>query len=512
MTFANRFVRGAVLGAVAMGLLGVANAQNGSNYHVLSNQAEGAVVGIGAGTTQTFADGLGTWLPGEDMKGSLKADFGTLGVQFTYRNPKFRETMCVFGNGAVTGQLFLVFEAILFTEFDGANGNAPRVFTKPICVNPGVPSVNAPYGAGLTTTVSWLLFGMPAGIASAGVPTSTLMLGPNENILNSQGGTATIVAAAGNVGLGPLTGSGCYLVQFSWTPTTVNYLDDVDGMWHWLRNSSDLNQYWMVSVDEMNLWQSFTAGTDSGATLLYTLPSFVDYELTMSTTEAGTHAVLAPNGYVQNGVYYTQTENMVSANGFDVGRGSHGISFNGLGGVVTTPGGTGNQDPAFGSGAAPHMGFVTWDNKPSAYPAGFGSTRLTWVSIDYTGVFGLNPAGDIDVTKKAGSVRVPMKTDLGGNLQAVTNLAFGFFQHATGSAPSGFPDPSGITSGAFGVNASAGGSFQFPTASSSGSAPCNLGAPVNLTYGTTGLTPTGGLNFNPAVADISHTRELYLWP
>ena len=39
-----------------------ARAQNGSNYHVLTNGADSSFIGIGAGGTQTAADGLMTWM------------------------------------------------------------------------------------------------------------------------------------------------------------------------------------------------------------------------------------------------------------------------------------------------------------------------------------------------------------------------------------------------------------------------------------------------------------------
>jgi hypothetical protein len=521
MTFANRFVRGTVLGAVAMGLtLGVANAQNGSNYHVLTNNQEGAIAGIGAGGTQTGNDGLGVWVAGEDMKGSVQVDFTAIGepIQFSYRNIKFRESVCMFGPGVFSGTLNYQFDGLLFTEFNGTNGNRPGPFSNPVCT-PVMASVAADYTGwnfgGQYSTVSFVLFGLPSGL---GALSSATMLGPNSGILTSslaQGpGTATIVAAASGIKSGNLAQSGCYVVQFTWTPTAVQYLDKIDGMWHYLVNSDELNQYYMLSTDEMALWQSQTWGTDGDVTAVYTLPAFVDYAFLMASVEANTTASLAANGYAQNGTYYTQTENMVSPTGFDVGRGSIGVSFNGSGGVKTGVAfgglGNGNQDPAYG-GKAPQLGFVTWNNKDSASPAGFGGNRLTWLSIDYGGVFGLSPDVDLNITKLAGTVRVPMLTNppSGGPIQPVTQLAFAFFQHNTGLAASGWPDPDGITSGAFGVNPSAGGSLQLTTTTYSGSIPC-IGLALNITYGTTGLNP--GLVFDPTVQDVSGTKQVFLFP
>jgi hypothetical protein len=453
------------------------------------------------------------------VRPALQVDFGTLGVQFSYRDIKFRESLCLFAPGTFSGTLNYQFDGLLFTEFDGMNGNANPVFTNPVCTTV-MPSVAAPYGSWALSTNSFVLFGLPTGIGATGVPSSALMLGPNSGIVTSAGaagpGTATIVAAAGGVVSGNLAQSGCYVVQFTWTPTAVQFLDKIDGLWKYNLNSDELNQYWMMSTDEMSAWQSQSFGTDGDVGFVYTLPAFVDYAIHLASVEANTSASLAANGYSQNGTYYAQTENMAFGGpGFDVGRGSSAITFDGSGGVKTGVAfgglGNGNQDPAYG-GAAPQLGFVTWDNKDSAAPAGFGSSRLSWLSVDYGGAFGLAPELDFDVTKLAGTVRVPMLTNppTGGPIQPVTTLAFSFFGHTTGLAPSGWPDPDGIPSGAFGVRASAGGSLQFSTAAFSSSIPCNIGIAVNITYGTTGLAP--GLTFDPTVADISGTKEVFLLP
>jgi hypothetical protein len=305
-------------------------------------------------------------------------------------------------------------------------------------------------------------------------------------------------------------------------------------MWHYALNSDEMNQYWMLSTDEMSLWQSQTFGTTNDVVNVYTLNAFVDYAFLMASTEANTSASLAANGYSQNGTYYAQTENMVPAAppffigpGFDVGRGSSGVSFNGSGGVKTGVAfgglGNGNQDPGYG-GVPAQLGFVTWDNKPNSTsiqpPAGpgFGSKRLTWLSIDYGCAFGLPPEIDLNVTKAAGTVRVPMLTNppAGGPIQSVTTLAFNFFQHTTGVAASGWPDPDGtggIPSGFAGVAPSGGGSGQLATLSNSGSIPCSpttVGFSLNITYGTTGLVP--GLTFDPSKADVSGSKQVFLFP
>jgi hypothetical protein len=80
MTLARKFTGGLLAVGLTLGMAGMVNAQNGSNYHVLSNQAEAALLGVGAGLTQVAAvDGIGTFIPGEDMRGSVQVDFGAFG-------------------------------------------------------------------------------------------------------------------------------------------------------------------------------------------------------------------------------------------------------------------------------------------------------------------------------------------------------------------------------------------------------------------------------------------------
>jgi hypothetical protein len=96
--------------------------------------------------------------------------------------------------------------------------------------------------------------------------------------------------------------------------------------------------------------------------------------------------------------------------------------------------------------------------------------------------------------------------------QPVTLLLLPLFQHVTSIAASGWPDPGGYPPGSFGVAPIAGASWQFPTGPQP--AAC-LGTKVNFTYGTTGriggLGTAGGLTFDPAIADTSGTKELYLF-
>jgi len=114
MTFANGLARGVALTALALGSMGVVSAQNGTNYHVLNNNGDAVFLGIGAGGTQTASDGIGTFVAGEDCRGSLQVNFGgTLGIQFSYRNTAFRENACVFNPG-ISGFVQLRFPGIYF--------------------------------------------------------------------------------------------------------------------------------------------------------------------------------------------------------------------------------------------------------------------------------------------------------------------------------------------------------------------------------------------------------------
>jgi hypothetical protein len=512
MTFANGLARGVAI-AIALGSMGVVSAQNGTNYHVLNNNGDAAFIGIGAGGTQTPTDGIGTFVAGEDARGSLQVNFGgTLGIQFSYRNTAFRENVCVFSPGLVSGVVQLEFDGIYFVELDGLQPNNNVVFLRPVCTTPIAASFLA-YGLGPSSTVSFV-----AALSSALGPTQVVLLPDNGLVAGS--GTATLVGG-GTGTLGPVA-SGCYVVQFTWTASALPFLDTIDGIWHYAVNSADENQYWIMSDDEMNLTRSNTVMLDGGATAVAQFFSVIDYDTHYATLEAGTLAILANHGIEQNGPYYAQTENMTGGGGpnfgFDAGRGSRAISFSGLGGVKVPAGlgglGNGAQDPAYGGGAVKTLGFATWDNKPNSSVAGEGSGRITWVSIDLAQIAGLGPQGtpgNPNITKGGGTVRIPVVGT--GFIQPTTSLALSIFTHTTKAATSGWPDPDGITSGAFGVPAIAGGSIQFNVGPFVAKVPCNGSLPVNLTYGTTGLnhSPPPALTWDPSVADISGSKEIYLW-
>ena len=526
MTFASNLRRGLTFGAVAAGLtLGSVIAQNGTNYHVLVNTTESIFAGVGAGGAQTALDGLMTVIPGEDLRGShvvaATGDFG-------YRNPQFREMLCVLNAPSGGGALELRFPGILFIEMDGLNGNVPAVFTNPACAAPSFPLGGTagfiPYGLGPGSTASFLLSTLPSGLP--GIPSSTLVVLPNNGLSPAgMGGSATIIAAATAV-LGINSTGLCWGVQFTWIPSSLSGLaDDVDSWVHYTVNSPHGNQYWLMSDDELNIWQSWTVGLDAGGTALQAFYANCDYGLLMSTVEPSTSASLAPVGNLASGIYYAQTENVVTEfgapalnpnGGFDVGRGSRILSLKGKAGVPNQTGslppatgtgtGLGNQDPTL-TGLTPAVGFATWDNGGD----GNGSVRLTWLAVDVFGLAGVNPDNDPGVVKPAFTIRLPVGTS--GFVQPITTLCWNLFGTKTSVAPSGWPDPEGFASGAFNVTAIGAASNQFPTNTLT---VCNvpgiLGVPVNVTYGTTGRKDgPGGLTFNPNIADTSGSRELFLF-
>jgi len=512
MTFANGFVRGAALTALALGSMGVVSAQNGTNYHVLTNDGEVAFLGVGAGGTQTSADGIGYYVPGEDVRGSLQVDFGgTLGIQFSYRHVAWNEHSCTLVPGAISGNLDTKFDGVYFVELNGLNANNPVVFTRPVCTTPITASF-LPYGTGPSSTASFV-----AALSSALGPSQTVLLPDNGLVAGS--GTATLVAGfTDNIGQ-LATAAYCVTVHYFWAGTALPFLDNIDGVWHYAVNSDDANQYWDFSDDEMNLTRSNTVATDGGLSALIGFASVVDYDAQWASREASTQAILANHNINGTNPYFSQTENMSGGGGpnfgFDVGRGSRAISFSGLGGTKTPPGlgglGNGAQDPAYGGGPQKTLGFVTWDNKPNIGTAGVGSARITWIGIDLAQISGLDPETDPDIKKGGGTVRLPVIGT--GFIQPVTSLALSIFTHTAKAAASGWPDPSGATSGFAGVPPIAGGSIQFNVGPFVAKVPCTGALPVNLTYGTTGRNhfPPPTLTWDPANADISGTKEIYLW-
>jgi hypothetical protein len=486
------------------------HAQNGTNYHVLHNGLDVIYGGIGAGGTQTKADGLGTWIAGEDLRGSHKVNFSG---DFGFRLAAWREQACVVSL-PFSGPLQIQFRGISFTELDGLNGNDHAIFTNPACTSPSFPLGGStgfiPYGAAPGASASFLIAGLPPGVGPT--PSAAMLLPNNGLVPSSAGGRATIVGAVSNYTININSSGFCWGVEFNWFPSAVALTDDIDGLWHYVINGSSNNQYWGFSDDELNLWQSHSLSATANLSAVQPFFANADYAMLIASVEPATQATLAPRGRHQTGVYYDQTENVTNEfgvalnpnGGFDVGRGSSAISFSGLAGVPNPATGAGNQNPVSNPSSVSTLGFFTWDTGGDFN----GSVRLTWVSIDILGLQGLDPALEPGVTRFGGQIRLPVVS--AGLMQPVTSLCLGLFGHVTRYAPSGWPDPDGFSS--LVPIGPAGASWQVPTGLQP--AAC-LGTKVNLTYGTTGrkgsLGSPGVLTFDPSIADTSGSRELYLF-
>jgi len=497
----------AAFAAVGLTLLTAAlQAQNGTNYHILSNGVDTTFLGVGAGGLQKPGDGLGTWIAGESLRGSHLV----AGGDFGYRLTTFRENVTVLDG---PGQLAITFRGIFLFELDGLNPNDQAIFLDPRCPRsgPSFPLGNSagfiPYGTGPGSDVSFIV----ADVSGGPTPSAAVLLPNNGLVPSSAGGTATTVLTASNIAL-PISSAGfSWSVQFTIFPSATPLHDDIDGLWHYVINSDGGHQYWSFSDDELNLWQSNSVASDNGLTEVQIFPANVDYDLLLAGPQPETIAALAPLGLHQAGAYYTQTAGVQNEfgvpmnpnGGFDVGRGSAAISISGTAGVPNPVTGLGNQNTSTVPGKIPTLGFFTWDNGGDHD----GSVRLTWISIDVLGARSGNPALDPGLTQRGGTIRVPVVS--AGFLQDLTRKEFPLYGHVT---QPGWPDPDGFIGGSFGVNDVAGASWQLPA--SSLPVAC-LGMKFNLSYGTSGRTGVlgapGPLTWDPSVADISGTCDIAIF-
>jgi hypothetical protein len=173
-------------------------------------------------------------------------------------------------------------------------------------------------------------------------------------------------------------------VTFTWVPVGLPTLDDIDGLWHYVVNSPDNNQYWAFSDNEQNIWQSQTVASDAGLTALLGFFANDDYALQITSSEPDTVATLAPR---PGDDFATTTVNVsnefgvvVNPNGgFDAGRGSARHQLQRQGGRAQPGHGRGQPGSERGPGTVGTLGFATWDNGGD----GDGSVRLVWLSFDF---------------------------------------------------------------------------------------------------------------------------------
>jgi len=486
------------------------------NYFPLNNGFDVTYIGVGAGGQEGPDDGLGTWIPGEELKGNTRvASTGDFGFKMT----GFREQVCfVHDVGPPSGNI--EFPNIAFVEFDGRNAHDPDVFTTPVdagCVGYPIeplPATAAPYGLSPGAAVSFLIDSPPA---STGLDPDWPILLPNNGLaFPNNGGTATLIAAFEDVELAVPTGASCWEVQFELVTSVVS-LDDVDGWWHYVRSAPDNNQYFNMSDDELNVWQSQTVGTYQDATGLETFGSSVDYCLMLLSKDPTTHAALAPVGHRQSGSYYSTSVPSNPNSGFDVGRGSQMYSTSGFAGYPNADSLTSNQDPGNGpAGTMPALGFIAFDNVDydgDGDPVGTppqGGTRLMWVTIDWDVSFGIDPALAGDAVCFGGEVRAPSSIPYSVPSPWPQPLTTGLFplfafQTVNRDGDSNWVDPSGLPAGSYQTPTVAGTTHFIPFDFGS----LCIGAPLALMYGSSGMTGSS-LTWNPNVARVSGSRQIVM--
>jgi hypothetical protein len=490
------------LAALTIGLsTSTAVAQNGSNFLLRSNGADAIFGGVGAGVGSVpgvGGDGVGVWMCYEGMRGNSVTQLGDFG----YKQIAWREAVCVLG-APIVG-LGLKFPQITVLEYDGVNPfGSGNVFTMPVCGVPfgcfplGNSAGIAPYGTPAGSSASFLLTGFTTGV---GLPSNAIAVIPNNGLVpSSAGGTAFVIAVASGT-LGIASTGFCWGVQFGWLPSALPSLDDVNGWWMWRSNSQDNNQYWNLSDDETNIWQTQTVLSTAGGTALFALNANFEYDNDWLSSNASTNVALAPVGANGTGVYYgtgagvPNSGNSVNG-GFDMGR-HGGISTSGTGGTVSSLTGLGGQDPAGSptAGLIPTMGAVTWSNGPSTTIGGGANFHLDWIQIWFDLTFGVDPALTTDLTVGPGGIfRVPVTLQAsfpGGFPQPLTTAFFPFFIHAAAdqTGVAAWPDPFGFGGGTFGIPPIVGSSFHLPVATSS----VAVGLPVGLQAGTSRLKTAGG--------------------
>lgn len=472
-------------------------AQNGTNYRIFSNRLDTIYAGIGAGAGAIpGVDGLGLHISGEDIRGNTLTTLGDFG----YREAGWRESICVFG--APSASLAIDFPLLVTIEFDGVGVFSPEaVFSFPVCGTAGsFPLGNsagfAPYGG--PTSGSFVILGLPS---NAGLPTSTSLLVPNEGLIGGPT-TATITSIAAAAASLPLASTGfCWTVQFTWLPSALVSLEDIDSWYTWRSNGRGGalgNQYWGMSNDELGTWQSQTVATTGGLGMVTQFFANLNYEYYSLSVNPTIQDALLPAGFNGSGAYYSVGAGVPNSGssvngGFDVGM-HQGISLSGTGGVPNPITGFANQDPSGSptAGLTPTLGFLSWNNSPGPSVR----YRLTWVSIFLELSFGIDPAATSNATFAFGTVRAPNLISVipGPFPQPDTLAFFPLLIHSMDfAAAAQWPSPSGsgFGGGTFGIPNVAGATAHLPTL---GSSSVCIGFPVGLQYGSSAMgSPSGPL-------------------
>ena len=506
-------------------------AQNETNWHPQSNGFDGIYLGLGLGAgTATNTDGVGKWIPGEDLRGSRRAAFSR---DFSFKVTDLLIPHCLLGaSGSGQGAWNPV---ITGWEYDGRNANRPDVFTNPTSTSPGLvmgSATGAPLGDPPGTTASILAVGVPTYLNPV-----TVFLPNNGLVPTSTGGTVSLVAVFGGPASATLP-TGCYNFQVGAVTTIAASTDDIDGWWVWHvdQSTGGSTNYYGFSFNEQDLWQSGTLhGLDGGNGVLG-FPATTEWSLHVASLEAGSTAALAPAASAAHGAgtYYGVTINTNSGfgsmpplsdpnGGYDIGAGSRALSLSGktghadandvlLGAPIAAtqdPGGSSGGSPTY---VTPSLGVQTWDTRDyndNGLPDD-GGDKVTLISFHWDLFAGVPPDAAGDVLGSPGT-RLPIADNSGsipgGDFpQALTLAWIPTFAHTVIGGSAGFPGPEGKPSAFQGAGPAVGTSSHIPTQSLSGA--CQ-GLPLGITYGTVhmlGSLPT----YDPQQGSTSGRKVLFL--
>ncbi len=515
----NRLASSAAAGLV-VALSAVASAQS-SNYHALSNGRDITIGGVGSGGNQTASDGIGVYIPGEDLRGATRGPSG----DFAYKTAAFTESACILKHPAGGQPLTLHYPLIAWFEFTGGNGHAPVVFPNPADTN----CATFPLGG----SAGFVPFGTPAGssasfvVASVPFGSGSDVLIPNENLSPSGAGMASLLIGV-EPGAISITSTGfCWTTQFQWVPSAISSLNDANnGWWMWTANNPLGNQYWGMSGDELNLWKSHTVASDNGLTAVTPFTADAEYSRVMTATQPSTNLATWPTAFFGESPYGTNTSNVLGADGLPAANphggydlGGHGtLSLTGRSGVPSIHTGLSTQDRDAVNGIAPSglplqrptIGFHTYDSLSNN---GSGSKRVVWLSIDFDHMLGCPPDQSGEVLVANGAVRVPLPISACGGTfpQPLTIDTLPIFGHEAFPCPSCPSNPGDL--------------FSFEPVSQGASAQVTLpnvaictGMPLPITYGSSALAnqpgigrPAGGLLWNQALGATSGSKTFFLF-
>lgn len=516
--------------ALAAALSAAAVGTQEYNYHALSNGRDITIAGVGSGTGQTASDGIGVYIPGEDLRGATRSADG----HFAYKQRGFAASGCVL-SAPPSGSPTLHFPLVAWFELfgDGAANTAhdPIVFPNPID-----PSCS---GFPLGGSAGFVSFGTPAGSSASFVAVAlpsavgTSALVPNEGLVPSAAGGRVALLGAANVAPTPIMSTGfCWTSLFQWYPSATAALhDSTNGWWYWVQDNPLGNQYWAMSGDELNLWKSHTIASRNGQTDVIAFAADVEFESMMSSVQPNTNLATWPTTFFGASAYGTNTANVTNQDGAPAANpyggydlGGHGtLSITGEVGVPSVNTGLPAQDAAGVGGLAPSgvalgaptIGFHTYDGTSDS---SLGSKRIVWLTLDLDHLAGVSPDASSDLLVAGGAVRVPspIPSIPGPFPQPLTLAALPLFGHEADDCPScSSLDPLGLVN-FFLIGAPQGSSahVRIPPLLLA----CMPGPALPITYGSSALAgdvgvgaPAGKLVWDQAVGATSGSKTFFLF-